>query len=205
MARIRARDTAPEVATRRALWAAGLRYRLRPDLPGTPDLAFVGARLAVFVDGCFWHGCPQHYSFPATRQAFWAAKLRRNVDRDGAVDAGLGALGWTSLRLWEHDLVDLAAAVRRVRALLRPDDPAVVAAADRVAEAPAAVRYAAPPLLGPWYACACGSDDVRVLAVSNPGGLSPRSRRPVERAVVRCRACGAERQARVRHALGTDG
>jgi DNA mismatch endonuclease (patch repair protein) len=62
ISRIRGRDTGPEIRLRKALWRAGMRYRLRYDLPGRPDLTFVGARLAVFVDGCFWHGCPVHYS-----------------------------------------------------------------------------------------------------------------------------------------------
>ena len=190
MARVKGRDTKPELVLRRALWAAGLRYRLHRKLPGTPDVAFVGARVAVFVDGCFWHGCPQHYSFPHTRQEFWAAKVERNVLRDARVDAELADLGWTALRFWEHETKQPEGLIERVRVAVRggaPEEPLHVA--EEV------TPYQAPPLLRPtpWYACpACGSEDAQVLAVSGPGGLSPRSRTPIERATVRCRACDAE-------------
>ncbi len=189
MARVGSRNTSPELALRRALWAAGLRYRLHRALPGTPDLSFVGARLAVFVDGCFWHGCPRHYSAPATRAEFWANKLRRNVDRDRRVGAELSAMGWTFVRVWEHEIRRVDEAVERIRSALRPE---VV----REVRAPAA-RYRAPPLTGPWFGCPCGSLDVCVVAVSGPGGLSPRARRPIERATLRCRVCTGEREARV--------
>ena len=67
MARVRSKDTEPEMVLRKALWKSGLRYRLRPGLPGTPDLAFVGRKVAIFVDGCFWHGCPEHYTCPVRK------------------------------------------------------------------------------------------------------------------------------------------
>jgi DNA mismatch endonuclease (patch repair protein) len=104
MARIRSSDTKPELRLRRHLWAAGLRYRLRPALPGTPDIAFISARVAVFVDGCFWHGCPSHYQRPVRNADFWSAKLARNANRDRMVDRKLQELGWTVHRIWEHDL-----------------------------------------------------------------------------------------------------
>lgn len=189
MARVGSRNTTPELALRRALWAAGLRYRLHRDLPGTPDLSFVGARLAVFVDGCFWHGCPQHYSAPATRSEFWANKLRRNVDRDRRVGDELTAMGWTVVRVWEHEVRRVDEAVDRIRSALESE---VV----REVKAPAA-RYRAPQLIGPWFGCPCGSLDVCVVAVSGPGGLSPRARRPIERATLRCRVCRGEREAGV--------
>ena len=118
MARVRSKDTAAEVRLRRALWQAGLRYRLHPGIPGTPDVAFVGARVAVFVDGCFWHGCPEHYTSPAKNADFWAIKLRRNATRDRDVDAALAAAGWASVRVWEHELRDPEGVVTRVRAAL---------------------------------------------------------------------------------------
>jgi DNA mismatch endonuclease (patch repair protein) len=122
MARVRSRNTAPEELLRRALWALGLRYRLRPDLPGTPDLAFPGVRLAVFVDGCFWHGCPSHYTAPVKNGAFWQAKLDRNMARDRRVDEELAARGWRSLRLWEHDVTaSPTAAAERVGRLSRTE------------------------------------------------------------------------------------
>ena len=189
MARVGSRDTSPEMALRRALWASGFRYRLHRDLPGTPDLSFVGARVAVFVDGCFWHGCPQHYSAPATRFAFWAKKLRRNVDRDRRVEAELSAMGWTSVRIWEHETRRVDDAVARVRQALRPQRVDGVSAP--------ATPYRAPPMTGPWFRCPCGSLDVCVIAVSGPGGLSPRARRPIGAATLRCRACAHEREGRV--------
>ena len=104
MARVRSRDTRPEMLLRRALWASGRRYRIGVKLPGTPDLAFIGPRLAVFVDGCFWHGCPDHYTAPTENDSFWRAKLERNVSRDRRVDHELAELGWRVLRFWEHEV-----------------------------------------------------------------------------------------------------
>ncbi len=86
MSRIRGGNTNPERIVARALWAAGLRYRLRLSrLAGRPDIVFTGARLAVFIDGCFWHGCPEHYVRPRSRSVFWRRKLRENVARFGNV------------------------------------------------------------------------------------------------------------------------
>lgn len=122
MARIRSKDTAPEMAVRRALHAAGLRYRLhRRDLPGRPDLVFPARRVALFVHGCFWHqhGCRLSHA-PASRLEYWGPKLRRNKERDGANGAALAAAGWTVLTIWEcearrSDVLD--ALVQRVAAL----------------------------------------------------------------------------------------
>lgn len=103
----RMRDTAPELALRRALHAAGLRYRVdRAPLPGLrrrADLVFGPARVAVFVDGCFWHSCPQHGNAPRANRAWWAAKLARNRIRDADTDARLRTAGWLPLRVWEHE------------------------------------------------------------------------------------------------------
>lgn len=116
MARVRGVDTGPEMALRRALWHAGLRYRVRPDIVGRPDLAFVGRKIAVFVDGCFWHGCQEHYKAPATNVTFWSEKIARNRKRDREVEIALGGLGWTVLRYWEHEVKgDLASVVDRIR------------------------------------------------------------------------------------------
>lgn len=104
MARVRSKDTAPELAVRRAAHALGARFRLhRRDLPGCPDLAFVGRRKVIFVHGCFWHqhsGCKRSRP-PATRTEYWAPKLARNVDRDSASLAALNRLGWKVLVIWE--------------------------------------------------------------------------------------------------------
>ena len=112
MARVRGKDTAPELRVRRIAHRMGLRFRLhRRDLPGTPDLVFPKHRLAVFVHGCFWHrhpGCGRA-STPSTRPEFWQAKFDGNVERDRRRQAELIALGWTVLVLWECELKDDAA------------------------------------------------------------------------------------------------
>jgi DNA mismatch endonuclease (patch repair protein) len=109
----RARDTRPELALRRLLHASGLRYRVdRAPLPGLrrrADLVFGPARLAVFIDGCFWHGCPQHGVRPRTNEEWWRDKLDRNRRRDQDTDAQLEAAGWRVLRVWEHENPEAAA------------------------------------------------------------------------------------------------
>lgn len=105
MSRIKGGNTKPEKTLRSALHAQGLRFRLhRRDLPGCPDIVFPSARLAVFVDGCFWHGCPTHGAKPKTNIDFWRKKLRGNRERDNEVSAALEANGWKVLRYWEHDV-----------------------------------------------------------------------------------------------------
>jgi DNA mismatch endonuclease (patch repair protein) len=105
MSRIRGINTRPEVRLRQELWRRGVRYRVNPRLPfGKPDLALLGRRVAIFIDGCFWHGCPEHYFAPRTRRAFWAQKLRENVERDRRQVADAERLGWTVLRVWEHEV-----------------------------------------------------------------------------------------------------
>lgn len=201
MASVGQADTGPELRLRRALWARGLRYRLGSDLPGRPDLVFPGARLAVFVDGCFWHGCPLHYTAPAGSWDFWAAKLRGNVERDLRVDAALRERGWTPLRVWAHALADVDAVAEAIVARVRPaaEAPLVTGPAELLADvgpvaAPVAAvspEGAAFPPASPWWACACGSFACAVLATSGPGGLKAASRRKPERAEIVCRACGA--------------
>lgn len=113
MSRMRRRDTAPEVALRRELHRLGLRFRLQDAaLPGRPDVVLTRARIAVFVDGCFWHGCPQHGVTPKANRAFWAEKIAGNQARDRDRDARLTRLGWTALHVWEHE--DPAAAAQRI-------------------------------------------------------------------------------------------
>lgn len=104
MAGIRGKDTRPEILVRRALFAAGFRFRLhRRDLPGAPDIVMAGRRTAIFVHGCFWH---QHKAckfakLPASRREFWASKLSGNVARDSAAVRALEVEGWRVLRVWE--------------------------------------------------------------------------------------------------------
>ncbi len=104
MSAIRGRDTKPEILLRKALWHKGYRYRLKNRLPGRPDIVFSTERVAVFVDGCFWHGCPEHYQKPATNANFWREKIRRNRKRDREVNALLKSQGWKVLRFWEHEV-----------------------------------------------------------------------------------------------------
>lgn len=118
MARIRQQGTGPEVALRRELWSRGLRYRTNLAVVGVrADIVFRSARVAVFVDGCFWHGCPDHYSKPKANSAFWENKLISNVERDSRQTAKLEGVGWRVLRFWEHEVrnnvMEVAADVRR--------------------------------------------------------------------------------------------
>jgi DNA mismatch endonuclease, patch repair protein len=104
MSRIRGRDTEPEIRLRRMLWSRGLRYRLKSKIEGKPDLVFLGARLAVFVDGCQWHCCPQHWVRPKSNTEFWDRKFDSNRRRDNVVNERLNAQGWKVLRFWEHSV-----------------------------------------------------------------------------------------------------
>ena len=101
------RNTKPEMALRRELHRLGLRYRVdRKVLPGVQrraDVVFLGARVAVFVDGCFWHSCPEHATRPKANAEWWSEKLARNVTRDRDTDSQLEAAGWTVVRMWEHE------------------------------------------------------------------------------------------------------
>ena len=104
MSRIRSKDTKPEIALRRKLFAKGLRFRTRLKLPGRPDIVFTRARLAIFVDGCFWHGCPQHGTIPKSNSDYWTTKIRGNQARDIEVKAALEAEGWRVIRYWDHEI-----------------------------------------------------------------------------------------------------
>jgi DNA mismatch endonuclease, patch repair protein len=105
----KSRDTSPEVALRSALHRRGLRFRvdhpvqLSPGRPVRPDIVFPRAKVAVFVDGCFWHRCPIHGSVPKSRRDYWEPKLQRNAARDRDVDRRLRATGWSVIRVWEHE------------------------------------------------------------------------------------------------------
>jgi DNA mismatch endonuclease (patch repair protein) len=123
MSRVPRRDTTPERALRRALWRRGVRgWRLEARrLPGKPDLVFWGRKLAVFVDGAFWHGHPSRFT-QGQSGTYWDEKIARNRDRDRRVTAELRALGWRVLRVWDFEvLADPDEAARRVEALLGED------------------------------------------------------------------------------------
>lgn len=117
------RDTKPELALRRALHRMGLRYRVaaRPQVLkgriGRADVLFTSARTAVYLDGCWWHACPEHFRPARTHAAYWGPKIERNRARDSAVDTALAAAGWLSIRIWEHE--DPSAAAQRIAGALR--------------------------------------------------------------------------------------
>lgn len=131
----RGRDTSPEMTVRRRLHAEGLRFRvsIRPitNVRRTADIVFTRMKVAVFIDGCFWHGCPKHYQAPVRNGEFWMAKRERNRVRDSETNALLMAAGWTVLRFWEHQvkrepdtvvraIVDVVTAARRDAPRTRP-------------------------------------------------------------------------------------
>jgi DNA mismatch endonuclease (patch repair protein) len=115
------RDTKPEMDLRRALWRKGLRYRV----DGSPlkgmrrraDVVFGPAKVAVYVDGCFWHSCPEHATIPKNNRDWWIDKLEANVRRDRDTDRQLEKAGWLVIRVWEHD--DASEAARRVETAVR--------------------------------------------------------------------------------------
>lgn len=136
MSRQRTRDTEPEILLRRELHQRGLRYRVDAPLPGMPrrraDVLFARAKVAVFVDGCFWHGCPEHKTAPANNSRWWALKLARNSERDRETDVYLTSLGWTVFRVWEHENMtqaasDIERAVRPLPDGALAEDPTAVA------------------------------------------------------------------------------
>lgn len=105
MSMIRSKDTKPEKKLRKKLYSSGLRgYRCNYNLLGKPDIVFPAKKIAIFVDGCFWHKCPKCFQKPATNKAFWVKKLSANVMRDKKVNLELKKQGWLVLRFWEHDI-----------------------------------------------------------------------------------------------------
>ena len=123
MRAIKSRDTGPERAVRKILRPIASGYRLhRKDIPGRPDIAYVGRRIAIFVHGCFWHGhgCARGGRMPKTNSAYWKQKIARNRARDAAAQAALSARGWRSLVIWECELKDGGRVKARLRRLVRP-------------------------------------------------------------------------------------
>ncbi|MEU7743609.1 very short patch repair endonuclease [Nonomuraea sp. NPDC049158] len=101
------RDTKPELALRKAVHALRLRYRVSvrpvPAVRRTADMVFTRVKVAVFLDGCFWHGCPEHHTKSVTNAEYWAEKVRRNRERDAETDSMLARAGWLVIRVWEHE------------------------------------------------------------------------------------------------------
>lgn len=129
MSKLARRDTAPELAIRQQLHKAGLRYRVQFPLPGNRrrriDVAFTRARVAVFVDGCFWHGCPRHGTRPKANREWWDWKFAKIQARDADTNQRLVNEGWSVIRVWEHD--DPVRAAEQIAAAVRlrsqPDQP----------------------------------------------------------------------------------
>ncbi|MBV1947902.1 very short patch repair endonuclease [Streptomyces sp. BV129] len=126
MQAIRSRDTKPERLVRRLVHAKGLRYRVAarplPDLRRSADMVFRPTKVAVFIDGCYWHGCPVHFVSPKTNPGYWSEKVARNIARDRDTDRQLQDAGWLVLRFWEHTPAEEAAAaiIRQVTLRRKP-------------------------------------------------------------------------------------
>ena len=103
MSRIRPKDTKPELILRKALFARGLRFRLNYRVAGyRVDIAFPSRKLAIFVDGCFWHGCPKCFKAPKSNKKYWNWKIKANVERDRRIDIEIKKAGWKIVHVWEH-------------------------------------------------------------------------------------------------------
>ena len=118
MSSIRSKDTKPEIALRKALWAKGLRYRIQYSSKKI-DIAFHSRKIAIFIDGCFWHGCPVHSHLPKTNQDYWLPKLKKNMDRDQVTNAYLTSTGWRVLRFWEHETSNPENIISEIENLLK--------------------------------------------------------------------------------------
>jgi DNA mismatch endonuclease (patch repair protein) len=114
MASIRGRDTVPEMIVRRLLWAQGIRYRIHDKrVPGRPDISNNSRKVAVFIDGCFWHGCRKCYKEPTSNIEFWRRKLDKNIQRRRVVKHKLRTDSWTVLEFWEHEVLSSPSSVAR--------------------------------------------------------------------------------------------
>jgi DNA mismatch endonuclease, patch repair protein len=118
MASIHSKDTTPELALRKAMWNAGLRFRIQ-FCKEKIDIAFPAKKVAVFVDGCFWHGCPVHSHKIGSNIGYWQPKLEKNKERDKIKTAKLKSEGWVVLRFWEHELVDMDNVVEQIQQALQ--------------------------------------------------------------------------------------
>lgn len=118
MARIRSKDTGMEVSFRRALWRMGLRFRKHYGRPSM-DVAFPGRKIAIMLDGCFWHGCPRHGTVPKTRRSYWVPKLRGNRERDRLANQIFREQGWEVSRVWECEAKEMLKDEAKLRNFLR--------------------------------------------------------------------------------------
>lgn len=105
MCKIKGQNTGPEIKLRKLLYHSGIRgYRIHYNLPGKPDLVFIKKKIVIFIDGCFWHRCPECYKEPKTRVEFWRTKIGKNVEHDVKINELLKNMGWKVIRIWEHDV-----------------------------------------------------------------------------------------------------
>jgi DNA mismatch endonuclease (patch repair protein) len=117
MSAIRSKNTKPEIMLRKALWSKGFRFRIQYGEEKI-DVAFPAKKVAVFVDGCFWHGCPIHAHIPKSNKVYWLPKLKKNTERDKAKNDRLHQKGWIVLRFWEHELSDVNKVIDKIKAAL---------------------------------------------------------------------------------------
>ena len=103
MSRIRGSKTKPELKIKKLMLALGFTYQPK-GISGRPDFSDKRRKIAVFIDGCFWHGCPKHYKKPKSKRGYWLPKIRKNAERDKKVSAALKRSGWKVIRIWEHEL-----------------------------------------------------------------------------------------------------
>lgn len=118
MSSIRSKNTKPEVTLRKALWARGLRFRIQYGKEHI-DIAFPAKKLAIFVDGCFWHGCPIHSHLPKSNEEYWYPKLKKNIERDHQKIQRLETDNWKVLRFWEHELQEIEKVISKIQFLLQ--------------------------------------------------------------------------------------
>ena len=104
MSQIKSGNTKPEITIRKLIWKKGYRYRIGHGLRGKPDMVFPSYGIAVFIDGCFWHGCHRHYKMPASNVNYWKQKISGNKRRDKKIERHLKKAGWKVIRIWEHDV-----------------------------------------------------------------------------------------------------
>lgn len=115
MSRVKGANTTPELMFRKSLYSKGLRYRLHYNIPGKPDIALASRKVAIFIDGCFWHKCPKCFRAPKSNKRYWEAKIKGNLKRASAINKKLKLAGWRVIRIWEHEVTkDVQKCINRV-------------------------------------------------------------------------------------------
>ena len=104
MAKIKGKDTKPEIIFRKLLYSKGIRYRIHYPVEGKPDIVIVSKKIAIFIDGCFWHKCPKCCRLPRSNKDYWLPKIQRNIERDKKTNKALKSKGWKVIRIWEHEI-----------------------------------------------------------------------------------------------------